>query len=301
MGQLCIRQGEQTLSRFRSHKTAALLAYLAFHKQPQSREILVDLFWPESTLSAGRLSLSVALSSLRHQLEPPGVPAGAIIVADRYKVGLHPAAVTTDVAQFEAALRFAGITNKAHGGYPHEPIRIIEQAVSGYQGRLLPGFYDDWIGPEQERLGRLFLDAVHTLIERFEEIGELSSALVYARQAVSLEPLQERAHADLMRLLWQTGQPGEALKQYHELVRLLKTEAGETPQSDTHHLARQIEQGVFAPPVPVLPALFALPDPAPPALPIRPSGTVTFLLTEVDGSNATVRPKLDQQMGQQMG
>jgi hypothetical protein len=30
-------------------------------------------------------------------MEPPGTPAGAVIRADRYSVGLNPAAVTTDV------------------------------------------------------------------------------------------------------------------------------------------------------------------------------------------------------------
>ena len=92
-------QGDRVVSRFRTHKTGALLAYLAFHlHRSHSREALIELFWPESPPELGRASLRKALSSLRHQLEPPGVPEGAVILADRETVQFNPAAVTTDVA-----------------------------------------------------------------------------------------------------------------------------------------------------------------------------------------------------------
>jgi DNA-binding SARP family transcriptional activator len=39
---------------------------------------------------AGRDNLSTTLSSLRRQLEPAGVPAGSVLVADRQDVGLNP-------------------------------------------------------------------------------------------------------------------------------------------------------------------------------------------------------------------
>src|SRR5438552_1189613 len=108
LGGLRLRQGEQEIIHFRTHKTAALLAYLAyFLPRSHPREVLTELLWPESDLDAGRHSLSVALSALRHQLEPPGIPDGAVLIADRFSVRLAPDAVTTDVSEFEAALRCA--------------------------------------------------------------------------------------------------------------------------------------------------------------------------------------------------
>src|SRR6185369_1600659 len=99
---------ERVITRFRTRRTGALLAYLAaFRHQAHPRDVLIDLLWPETPTKSGRNCLSLALSSLRHQLEPPGVPAGAVIVADRSAVRLNPAAVSTDVAEFEAALEAA--------------------------------------------------------------------------------------------------------------------------------------------------------------------------------------------------
>jgi two-component SAPR family response regulator len=76
--------GRATITRFRTQKTAALLAFLAYHlHRNHGREALIERSWPEAEAESGRHSLSLALSSLRNQLEPPGVPAGTVIVVDR--------------------------------------------------------------------------------------------------------------------------------------------------------------------------------------------------------------------------
>src|SRR5438874_821819 len=98
LGRFRLTQGERTISRFRTLKAAGVLAYLAYHRhRSHPRETLIDIFWPESEMDSARHNLSLALSSLRHQLEPPGVPAGSVIVADRSSVELNPEAFTTDV------------------------------------------------------------------------------------------------------------------------------------------------------------------------------------------------------------
>lgn len=51
------------VTRFRTRKTGALPAYLAyFRERPHPREKLIDLFWPEAEPLEGRHSLSMALT-----------------------------------------------------------------------------------------------------------------------------------------------------------------------------------------------------------------------------------------------
>src|SRR5690242_6079175 len=89
-GGLRARHGEQVITRFKTQKVASLFAYLAYHlRETHHREILSELLWPESDATTLRNSLSVALSSLRNQFEPPGVPQGSVIRADRLSVGLN--------------------------------------------------------------------------------------------------------------------------------------------------------------------------------------------------------------------
>ena len=57
--------GDREITRFRTQKTGALLAYLAFHPRPHSREVLIDILWPESAIETGRNNLNLALSSFR--------------------------------------------------------------------------------------------------------------------------------------------------------------------------------------------------------------------------------------------
>src|ERR1041385_6409603 len=95
-GGLRASQTGRTIARFRTQKTGGLLAYLAYHLgHSHSRETLIELFWPDSEPESGRHSLSLALSSLRSQLEPPGASSGTAIVAARYSVELNPDSVRT--------------------------------------------------------------------------------------------------------------------------------------------------------------------------------------------------------------
>src|SRR4051812_1992351 len=66
LGGLCLVRGDQIVRRFRSQKTASLLGYLACHlDRARPRDELVELFWPDEALEAGRHSLRQALTSLR--------------------------------------------------------------------------------------------------------------------------------------------------------------------------------------------------------------------------------------------
>src|SRR5258706_16335487 len=102
LGRLSVQQGDRTITRFRTQKTAALLAYLALYaNRSHPREALFDLLWPESALDAARTNLSVALNALRRQLEPPGVPSGSVLVSTHTHVQLNPVFVVTDSGEFE--------------------------------------------------------------------------------------------------------------------------------------------------------------------------------------------------------
>lgn len=141
LGALRAVHGDRQIAHFRTQKTAALLGYLARHRDRlQPREVLVELLWPEDDPDAGRHKLSVALSALRQQLEPPGVPDGSVLTTERAAVGFVPGAVETDVDAFEDAVEAA---TRAAGD--EERIALLTRSVRLYRGEFLSGQYDDWI------------------------------------------------------------------------------------------------------------------------------------------------------------
>src|SRR5206468_11676601 len=91
LGGLRAVQADRVLARFQTQKIGLLLAYLAYYPQrAHRRDELIELLWPEGETQAGRNNLSVSLSWLRRQLEPPGVSAGTVLMADRASVRLDP-------------------------------------------------------------------------------------------------------------------------------------------------------------------------------------------------------------------
>ena len=72
-------------------------------------------------------------------MEPPGTAYGSILIADRHAVRLNPSAFTCDAVEFERLARE----------------KRFDEARALYVGDLLPGFYDDWILIERDRLAEL--------------------------------------------------------------------------------------------------------------------------------------------------
>jgi len=242
LGRLRVVRGETEITRFRTAKTGTLLAYLGYYlRRSHPRDQLVDLFWPEEDESAGRHNLRNALSSLRQQLEPGPEWAGKVILADRFSVQLNPATVTTDVAEFEAAVR-----SSAQAVSDTERVLLLSEAVTLYRDELLPAAYEDWCLGERERLAGLYLGALRELMARMENAGDVDRAVDYARQALRADPLSEDLHIDLMHLLSVAGQLSAALRQYRQLETVLARELEEKPspraQAVVSHLERRARE-----------------------------------------------------------
>ncbi len=285
LGGLRARQGDRVITRFRTQKTASLLAYLAYHlRQRHPREVLIELLWPEADEAEGRASLSTARSSLGRQLEPPGVPAGSVLLADRASLHLNPELVTTDVAQFEEALRAASAAEDEF-----ERVRHLTQAADLYRGELLPGFYEEWCLSERVRLAEAYWNALRQLIQHHQRRGEGERALQYAYQGVSADPLREPAHEQVIRLLAASGQVVAALQHYRELAALLARELGAAPSPSLRRLAGELETGAPAAPSRAETSgrrteqlsSSALPSPPLPSPRPAPVGTVTFLAADL--------------------
>jgi DNA-binding SARP family transcriptional activator len=239
LGWLRVIDGDRVITRFRSQRTGLLLAYLALYgRRSHPREELIERCWPECEPELGRNSLRVALSSLRQQLALPGMPAEAVLLADRTAVRLNPALCATDVEEFEAILAAA---NRA--GSTGERADQLARALELYRGELLPGHFDAWVLPERGRLSEAFVAALSQMVAHLERAGDSQSALQWVRRAIAVDPLREELHLQLIRLLAATGQLATALREQRELERLLETELHAAPEAVRRDLLRQIERG----------------------------------------------------------
>ena len=132
-------------------KVESLLAYLVLYPQVHSREKLAALFWGDFSDAQARKSLRTALPILRKEL------GDDLLLSDRESVQLNPAfPLWVDAREFEKqATAFLSSVSP-------DPSQLN---VDRYQGELLVDFYDDWVLPERERLGALYLKILRRLVQ----------------------------------------------------------------------------------------------------------------------------------------
>jgi DNA-binding SARP family transcriptional activator len=105
-------------------------------------------------------------------------------------------------------------------------------------GDLLPGWYDDWVLLERERLRQLRMRALEGVAARLAVLGRHAEALEAAQAAVQAEPLRETAHRILIRIHLAEGNVAEAVRAYEFFRTMLEDELGVPP---TEQMTRLVE------------------------------------------------------------
>lgn len=100
---------------------------------------------------------------------------------------------------------------------------------SGLQGELLPGWYDDWVLLERERLRQLRMHALEALAARYAAVGRYGEAVQTAYAAVRAEPLRESAHRTVVHVHLAEGNVAEAVRAYESFQTMLADEIGAIP------------------------------------------------------------------------
>lgn len=215
-------------------KSQAILFYLACRGRVQSRLFLAGLLWPDKPDNEARMNLRQALYQLR-QMAPQ------LIDAQRDQIALNPnVALQVDSVLFEQEVK-AGL----NGAWAQ-----LAAAADRYQGDFLTGFYlddsppfEEWLLLERERLHGLAVQTFHQLAIHYSQQGENGAGILACGRLLSLEPLREESHQQLMRLLAADGQISAALAQYDRCRQLLADELGVEPSPTTKSLYESIKAG----------------------------------------------------------
>jgi adenylate cyclase len=267
------RDGVEVRSVLSQPKRFALLVNLALGSPTgfASRDALLARFWPESDDERARNSLRQALHQLRRAL-------GEDVLVNRgeREVGVAADRLRCDARDFQQAL--------AEGR--------LEVALELYRGDFLPGFFvegapevEAWMDEVRGHCRRQAATAAATLAEREETAGDVRTAALWARRALSIEPLDEAAARRLVRLLAAAGETAAALAAYDAFVAQLQAEHGVAPAPETRALADSVRAAATAPapapphrPVPAESAGTAMPvatpeipEPARPAMAAAPA------------------------------
>ena len=249
----------------RSARTIALVAYLALHQgTPQSRVRIAEAFWPDSAQQQSLTNLRRELHQLRRL---PGADDAVVVTGtDLTWVGDPDVGVGVDLVEH--------LTTRDHAlaHVTSDPTTLLahgERALAAYGGDLLPGLSDEWVLAQRASLVDGARELCGALAVAAGAAQRWDLAVRAARRRVALDPLDETAHRDLMRLQAAQGDRAGALSTYHRCADVLEEQLGVAPDPVTRELRDTLVSRDQEPPSPEEPppaaGTAAAPAPAGPA------------------------------------
>lgn len=196
--------------------------------------------WPDRPETKAQASLRTVLWRLQRLTSRPlvtGRPVhevladGRVVECDGQESLSLATTVAVDVRTFIATAQ--GVLNDGAGAPHGSPLPALN-----ITGELLPGWYEDWVLYERERLRQLQMHALEALAKRLTAAGRYAEAIEAAMAAVRLDPLRESATRALIVAHLAEHNVVEAVRQYESFRDGLIRELGVAPTSDLEGLIR---------------------------------------------------------------
>jgi DNA-binding SARP family transcriptional activator len=221
LGQFELRRNGASVF-LRSRHAQSLLAYLALSAgTAHRREKLAGLLWPDADEDNARNSLRHALWRIRKAIEPDQV-AAPCLRSDELAVSFNARA---DYWLDVEALARDGDT-----------LQEWIEAVAVYRGELLPGFYDDWVILERERLESLVQLKMQRLLERLVEEHRWLEVVEWGERWAALGHAPEPAFRALMWAHAELGDRSRVAVVYQRCREALFNDLGIEPSIQTRRV-----------------------------------------------------------------
>jgi len=228
--------------------TFGLLVFLSVEREA-SKDRIMGVFWPEKDQEKARHALSQTLYELRQALGDDWASSSGPTVQVRESLWVD-------------CLEFA---QKAEE-------QALSEAVALYGGPFLDGVhlaqtnpFQHWVDGKRSRFGRRYRAAVDGFISECRTRGDYGTALKHAWRWAEMDPLDDGAQHNVIRLLAESGSRSEALAHFERYAKLLDTELGLEPLEEMVELVEAIrggEVGTVEPESPAgPPAGHSLPEP----------------------------------------
>lgn len=204
------------------HRQQRLLAALAVHGRT-SRHFLSGLLWPDCTEAHAMGSLRASVFTVSRRL--PGVIAACghdLFLEESVDVDLH------------RLLDFLACPSTASA--PDDRWFVDRSRVE-----LLPGWYDDWVVTEQQRLHGLYANTLERLAQAALDGHDVYRALILAQTVRDLDPLRENPVRILVECHLAIGNDAAALHAFRCFRATLAHELGTLPSARIRNLVSTLQ------------------------------------------------------------
>ena len=266
-------------------KPRALLAVLLLHpNEVLTTDRLVEELWGERAPPTAAKAVHVHVSRLRKSLSAGAADGaageGLLVTRERgYELRLDPERLDSNC--FERLI--AEGRRELDAGNPERALAMLEEALSLWRGEPLADLaYEPFAQAEIARLEELRVAALELLVEAKLVLGRHAEVVGELETLIGDHPYRERLRGQLMVALYRCERQADALEAYQHARRALVEELGIEPGEQLRALERAIlaQDAALAAPA-ALPGVGAGGrDPGD-----LPTGVVTFVLTDIEGSS----------------
>ena len=244
--------------QFRTRKARAVLAILALHGRPMSRNALADLLWSERGATQARASLRQTIFELQH-LDWRGA---TLLAVARDDLSAGREALVTDLQLIRTA--------SANGDWPRL-LTLLESSDPGLLTDLdgLDAELDDWLRLQRAHEPGKTIAAAIDAAERCAAEAGPRAALDVVGEILRLDPVNEEATRLAMRIADELGDRVAMHRNFDALRDRLRADYDAEPSPETLALFAQIGRGKSASRTIELPAQ-TLPPEAPASPPSAP-------------------------------
>ena len=280
LGTFEVKHKKNTVS-ISSRPAQSLFAYLILNAgNSHRREKLAGMLWPDSLEETARDNLRHALWRIRKALPPD--PKIEYLLVDDLSIAFNDSAdYGLDAGKIEKLSEIASADE-------------LINALSDYQGELLPGFYDEWVILEREHLSSIFEHHMARLMSLLQDERRWLEILDWGERWIKLGQKPEPAYRALMSAHAAEGDMSKVAATYERCVKSLR-EYGVEPSEQTQLLYKNLKSRKETPKGKTFGSEIAegrkisLDDTLDSGLKTRevmalPNETVTFLFTDIEGS-----------------
>jgi DNA-binding SARP family transcriptional activator len=206
-----------------SRPAQSLLAHLILTAgTPHRREQLAGLLWPDATEANARSNLRHTLWRIRKALGTESNTKREYLVADELVIAFDSEADYW----LDAALLAEKLAETA-------TLDGLITSVSTYGGELLPGFYEEWVILERERLKAAFERKMQKLLDGLVEGQRWPEVLEWGERWIALGHLPEPAYRALMYAHSGLGDLSSVAAVFRRCSESLQRELGVGPSEQT--------------------------------------------------------------------
>ncbi|CAN5912871.1 hypothetical protein BH11GEM1_BH11GEM1_02300 [soil metagenome] len=227
-GGLSVVNGTVTNGAANPRSRLAILAVIAATRgRGIRREKLLAMFWPDSDDARARNALRQALFTMRRDLGAAEVTVG---LAD---LRLDPAALTSDVADFDGAMEAGHFAD----------------AVAVYAGPFLDGVYirespefERWAEEQRQRRAGDYARALEELAAKCALEGDRHGAAEWWRWRAGHDPMSARVAKAFMEALADAGDVEAALRHAEVHSAMVRAELDTEPDPEVTRLAERLRR-----------------------------------------------------------